>query len=104
MFRFPFYGYQYNYPYYKYYNKHTQNTNNIHINNIDKNKNSITDSQISSNTINHNKNHNISPIFEIFGIKLYADDLIIIGLLFVLYQENVKDEILYIILFLLLFS
>ena len=104
MFRFPFYGYQYNYPYYKYYNKQAQNMNNIHINNTDRNKNSITDSQKISNTINHNKNSNNSPVFEIFGIKLYTDDLIIIGLLFVLYQENVKDEILYIILFLLLFS
>ena len=32
------------------------------------------------------------------------DDLIILGILFFLYQQNVKDEMLYIILFLLLFS
>ena len=45
-----------------------------------------------------------SPIFNIFGINLFLDDLIILGILFFLYQENVKDEMLYIILFLLLFS
>lgn len=44
------------------------------------------------------------PIFEIFGIKLYLDDIIILGLLFFLYQENVQDEMLYISLILLLLS
>lgn len=44
------------------------------------------------------------PIFEIFGIQLYLDDIIILGLLFFLYQENVQDEILYIALILLLLS
>ena len=42
------------------------------------------------------------PIFEIFGISLYLDDIIIIGLLFFLYQEGVQDELLFIILILLL--
>lgn len=42
--------------------------------------------------------------FEIFGIKLYFDDLLIIALLFFLYQEEVKDSYLYIALILLLLS
>ncbi len=42
------------------------------------------------------------PIFEIFGIELYLDDIIIIGLLFLLYKEGVQDELLYIALILLL--
>lgn len=42
--------------------------------------------------------------FEIFGIKLHFDDLLIIALLFFLYQEDVKDEYLYISLVLLLLS
>lgn len=99
MFRFPFYGYPYNYPYYKPYN--------IYYNNNDKQlenkteKNSITNTDNVSNTTNSN---NESNIFEIFGIKLYLDDLIILGILFFLYEQNVKDEMLYIILFLLLLS
>ncbi len=42
------------------------------------------------------------PIFEILGIKLYLDDLLILGLLFILYNEGVKDEMLFIALVLLL--
>lgn len=45
-----------------------------------------------------------TPIIEILGIKLYLDDLIIIGLLFFLYKEDVQDEILFGILLLLLLS
>lgn len=42
--------------------------------------------------------------FEIFGLKLYFDDLLLIALLFFLYQEEVKDTSLYIALILLLLS
>lgn len=44
------------------------------------------------------------PIFEILGIKLYLDDIIILSLLFFLYQENVQDELLFLSLILLLLS
>lgn len=110
MFRFPFYGYQYSNPYYRYQKQYMNNLKNSQIN---KTENSITNSTKISNTINQTSNSHDSnnqytsenqAIFEIFGIKLYMDDLIIIGLLYFLYQENVKDEMLYIILFLLLFS
>lgn len=42
--------------------------------------------------------------FEIFGLKLHFDDLLLIALLFFLYQEEVKDTYLYIALILLLLS
>ena len=45
-----------------------------------------------------------TPVVEILGIKLYLDDLIIIGLLFFLYKEDVQDEILFGILLMLLLS
>lgn len=44
------------------------------------------------------------PILEILGIKLYLDDIIILGLLFFLYKEEVQDETLFITLILLLLS
>lgn len=44
------------------------------------------------------------PIIEILGISLYLDDLIIMGLLFFLYQEGVKDETLFFTLILLLLT
>lgn len=105
MFKFPYFNYPYNYQYYKYYN----NYNNSTPQTVSEQKNSITNSNEISNTIKQNTRSNNQQddeqaIFEIFGIKLYLDDLIIVGILFFLYQQNVKDEMLYIILFLLLFS
>lgn len=104
MFRFPFYGYPYSYPYYRY---QVQTPTQVQAT---ENKNeSKRDSVINSNELNNTINSNSSSdsedaIFEIFGIKLYLDDLIILGVLFFLYQQNVNDQMLYIILFLLLFS
>lgn len=45
-----------------------------------------------------------NPIFEIFGIKLYFDDVLIIALMFFLYSEGVSDNLLFIALALLLLS
>lgn len=42
--------------------------------------------------------------FEIFGIKLYLDDVIIICMLIFLYNEGVKDQFLFISLVMLLLS
>ena len=42
--------------------------------------------------------------FDFLGIKLHSDDLLIIFLLFILYNEDVKDTYLYIALILLLLS
>lgn len=99
MFRFPYFGYPYNYPYYRY--QYVQPKTNKE----EEKKNSITNSNEISNTINSRSfSETDQAIFEIFGIKLYLDDLIILGLLFFLYQQNVNDEMLYMILLLLLFS
>lgn len=42
--------------------------------------------------------------FELFGIKLYFDDVLLLSLLFFLYKEEVKDEGLFLALVLLLIS
>lgn len=44
------------------------------------------------------------PIFQIFGIDLYFDDILLVCLIFFLYQEGVKDQGLFIALILLLLS
>lgn len=44
------------------------------------------------------------PVLEVLGISLYLDDLIILGLLFFLYEEGVKDDMLFLQLVLLLLS
>ncbi len=41
---------------------------------------------------------------ELMGIRLYFDDLLLIGLIFFLYNEEVKDTFLFIALILLLLS
>ena len=43
-------------------------------------------------------------IFEIFGIKLHSDDILLICLIFFLFKEGVQDEYLFISLILLLLS
>lgn len=47
----------------------------------------------------HNK-----PIFELLGIELFLDDIIIVCLLIFLYQEQVEDQMLYLALVMLLLS
>ena len=42
--------------------------------------------------------------FDLFGFRLYFDDILIMGLLFFLFVEGVDDEMLYIALILLLLS
>lgn len=106
MFIFPFYGYPYNYPYYRYYNNYSKN-NVQELESTNKQKDSITTSnsnEDSNTTDSRFSSSSEQVIFEIFGLKLYLDDLIILCVLFFLYQQNVQDEMLYIILFLLLFS
>lgn len=43
-------------------------------------------------------------LFEIFGVKIFFDDVLIICILLFLYQEGIQDEYLFISLILLLLS
>ena len=108
MLRFPFLGFPYQYPYYM-FNKNYNNSKNIDNNSPEnsekstKNKKSFEYRQpfyfnfdaLSDNT---------KPVIEILGINLYLDDIMILCLLFLLYKEEVKDEMLFICLLLLLLS
>ena len=110
MFNFPYFGYPYHNPYYQYYNKPRnytnipKNTSNEENSTLEKIEEKEGQRDLTSLDNNNSKNNNDNPIIEIFGIKLYSDDIIILAILFLLYEQNVKDEMLYIILFLLLFS
>lgn len=128
MFRFPYFGFPFQYPYYRYYNqnKHTNNIENVSnnnsnetsltINDIDEKEN--TEENTSSVRSNRSYSNNIfpfsfdlngfsnssNPIINILGMELYLDDIIILCLLFILYKEDVKDEMLFIALILLLLN
>lgn len=45
-----------------------------------------------------------TPIFSLLGINLYFDDILILCILFFLYNENVNDPFLFIVLILLLLT
>lgn len=55
-----------------------------------------------NNCNNEKKPNNQDFLFELFGLKIYTDDILILSLLFLMYTENVKDDFLFIILILLL--
>lgn len=119
---FPPYYFKYKnyYPYYRYYNSsYPKQMTNCPLNKATTSPQATTSPPKNSSTYQKRKsakynfaNINLNslfnedlenPIIEILGIKLYLDDLIILGILFFLYEENVHDDILFIILLLLLF-
>lgn len=126
MSKVPNFNYPYRYPSYYTYShfskSHQQNSNNTKS---EKNNNDFIEKEVltaekkqSKNRYTNRKSIPIFPVFfdmdgfsdiekpvlEILGIKLYQDDLIIFALLFILYKENVKDELLFMSLILLLIS
>ena len=60
--------------------------------------------RISDNNIVKKNEPNNSGVLELFGFKLDIDDLLILGILYFLYSENVNDQMLYIVLILLLLN
>lgn len=111
---FPFWGFPYRYPHYRYYPYINNRTINSSPNSTNTENATYKEEPIQKNNRHINKmpfSFNIDgfsntekPIIEILGIQLYQDDLIILGLLFFLYKEEVKDESLFISLILLLLS
>ena len=118
MFHFPYFGmpyygrysrYGYKYPYYTY--------NDSSFNYRDKNKYNNKKNTSSSDVLKNNecaKSNNScnnssglnkdEPCFSLFGINLYFDDILLVCLIWFLYDEGVKDEELFIALILLLLS
>jgi len=117
MFRYPSFGMPY-FNRYSRYGYQYPSHNNL-MNSYDKNfktkhqevKNTV-DSITKNNCENKNQKTNDyckdkltsseSPLFNIFGINLYFDDILLICLILFLYDEGVDDEWLYIVLILLL--
>lgn len=58
----------------------------------------------SSKKNNSKSNSNEDYFLELFGLKLFFDDILIVCLIFFLYDEGVKDNELFISLILLLLS
>ena len=75
--------------------------NNTSMNNANENRNS--NNTIENRNSKHSKPNN-DVWLDLFGIKLYFDDVLILSLLFFLYKEDVKDEGLFLALVMLLIS
>ncbi len=82
---------------------YTQNINNSELhskNESDKNSSGKGNENINGMfQLNPNE-----PLCEIFGLKIFLDDVLIICILIFLYQEGIQDEYLFISLILLLLS
>ncbi len=90
------------YPFANFYRPYGYYNSQIHKNSKNINeKNKPDESKVfnSSDSVSHE-----NPIFELFGIKLFFDDILLISLIFFLYNEGVKDQSLFIALILLLLS
>lgn len=101
--RFPFHNYHTYLTHTKPQPRHSTITSQEHLSSCLDTLPSLSDSdtrQSDSNDISNKKD----PLLEIFGINLFFDDILIICLLFFLYSEGVKDEMLFIALILLLLS
>lgn len=110
--------YRFRSPFYRNYN-YTFNRKNSYNNkeNFDNNEKKVNETRSNSITKNINSdsipyeesevrymNGPPKPIFEIFGIRLFFDDILLISLIFFLYNEGVQDQGLFIALILLLLS
>ena len=97
----------------------TSNLNNNNFNHFNKNDNqncycnTQKEPTLSSSIQNENKKvdfscndnfYNDTEYFNLFGLSLHIDDLLILALLFFLYQEGIDDLYLYIALILLLLN
>lgn len=105
----PFYRYPYYRNYHTYYNNYYNNIR-PEVNNIDtdikeqSNQEPKKETSSSTRETSFNDSVNDKPLFEIMGIKLYFDDILILCLIFFLYQEGTNDSFLIIALVMLLLS
>ena len=92
-------------PHRKYYYPHTNRKNaSSNFKQTNSNSNKILNPP---NNNNEKKEENIQKpniSFELFGIKLEFDDILLIILIFFLYNEGITDQLLFITLILLLLS
>ncbi len=125
-FRFPFHPYTHRYSPSFYKNKYStmknissfDEENSLKSTENKENEKNATANLKEAQNIHASSNYHIGPIYintngfsdkekpliEFSGQKLYLDELIILTLLFFLYKEDVKDEMLFIILILLLIT
>ena len=53
---------------------------------------------------NKSNKNNDDYLFDLFGLKIFSDDVLLVSLIYFLYSEGVKDDSLFLVLVLLLLS
>lgn len=87
-----------------YSNRYNNSYNDNSKKNLNIIENNITSKDSDKKNNSKRSNDTDSYFFELFGLKLYFDDILLISLIFFLYEEGVKDDELFISLILLLLS
>ena len=104
---FPFGMPYWHFPYYKIPNRQKNSTTNSNfsstVNNCNYNDNTYNNSCNNTSNSDSNTKKDISSI-NLLGFNFYSDDILIFCILFFLYTEGIKDEMLFICLILLLIS
>ena len=106
---YPYYPYYYrNYNIKKYNSYYSNSPSNPYSNksycNTCFNNKDFNEQVLPENESNRSDKDEEREAIDIFGISLYYDDILLICLLFFLYNEGVKDQYLFISLILLLLS
>lgn len=102
MFNFPFYPY-YHSRYYPINKNYIHSKNTLHKQNVSTHHSCSQNKKLDEKPI-EKQGESESVVFNILGLKLYYDDILLICLIFFLYNEGIKDESLFIVLVLLLLS
>ena len=93
------------YPYNSYYNsRYYNNINSNFPKNTSKREKNYTNEEKKQIEERASSDNSEKELFEIFAIKLFFDDILLICLIFFLYNEGVKDQYLFISLILLLLT
>ena len=86
-------------------NSNKKNSEDEFNHNLDNKLNNTFNNALGNNLFSNNDCSKIDEdFFDFLGLQLHFDDLLIIAIMFFLYQENVTDTYLYIALILLLLS
>lgn len=93
----PFYGFSFPYNRYNYHNMYKNSS-------PQKKVEKTIERNIDENNQCNRKEETEPYFFDLFGIHLYFDDILLICLIFFLYNEGVKDEGLFMALILLLLT
>lgn len=100
----PYRNYKYN-AFQKAPNEKNSQTNNYSNKSANKTTNNLHSEKIESKNDTQFDNIDNEPyLFDLFGLKLYFDDILLVCLIFFLYNEGVKDEGLFFALILLLLT